>query len=92
MFKYLLAGRGTQVIPRLTLNLGVSCLGLRSKTCSACREGLDSFILRVLRVAFVSPGGRNIKALKSQTGVVKVGVLDRNDPANVEIARTLYPP
>ncbi|CAE6958252.1 unnamed protein product [Symbiodinium microadriaticum] len=29
--------------------------------------------------------GRNIKALKSQTGVVKVGVLDRNDPANVEI-------
>ena len=30
--------------------------------------------------------GRNIKALKSQTGVAKVGVLDRNDPANVEIA------
>ena len=30
--------------------------------------------------------GRNIKAIKSQTGVLKVGVLDRNDPANVEIA------
>ena len=30
---------------------------------------------------------RNIKAIKSQTGVMKVGVLDRNDPANVEIAR-----
>lgn len=29
--------------------------------------------------------GRNIKAIKSQTGVMKVGVLDRNDPANVEI-------
>jgi len=29
--------------------------------------------------------GRNIKAIKSQTGVLKVGVLDRNDPANVEI-------
>ena len=31
---------------------------------------------------------RNIKAIKSQTGVLKVGVLDRNDPANVEIVRT----
>ncbi|CAK9102800.1 Tudor and KH domain-containing protein, partial [Durusdinium trenchii] len=32
--------------------------------------------------------GRNIKAIKSQTGVLKVGVLDRNDPANVEIVGT----
>ena len=66
------------------------CLSLRSKTCSACREGLGAFMLRVLPLASVVPGCRNIKALKSQTGVVKVGVLDRNDPANVEIARTLY--
>eukprot|EP00930_Biecheleria_cincta_P003771 TRINITY_DN10468_c0_g2_i1.p1 TRINITY_DN10468_c0_g2~~TRINITY_DN10468_c0_g2_i1.p1 ORF type:complete len:701 (-),score=186.47 TRINITY_DN10468_c0_g2_i1:44-2146(-) len=29
--------------------------------------------------------GRNIKALKTNTGVQRVGVLDRNDPANVEI-------